>query len=501
MKMILASLLLAAAPPWLTSTTAWACDCDDGAKKRVVVVTEGKVTTGDHHCVISGADEGTAKIVVKIGGDKNDGRSEDDEKFVWVSRKGSGKERGWLGVSIGNVPEALAAQLDLEDQGIIVLDVIDDSPADHAGLRVHDVILSVERDVVEGDVGKAVDLIKSRKPGDEVDIVVLRDGREKTITVELGSRSGVKELLKWTTDADIEERVKTRCKILRRGEDDEWIIENLGDLKALKELPKHIRMLIPESGSRSTKILVKGDKKKITTKVERDGTVIALTQEGDGPITVKRVDEDGNESEQTYADEDELREADEEAYELWEDVGDSVVVHLDLDSIEIPEIKIPHIEIPELDIDIPEFEFDLDSEDWQERMEEWGEEFGRNMQQWGEELGEKIRESDEDWGEQWGKHWGRHWGEQWGEHWGEIKERLSKGEGLPDDVEFPSVMTLRHLGKPKHTFEVQTDGTIEVRIRKGGSEIVQRFADEDDLAQRSPKLYKKYKILMALEDE
>jgi len=87
------------------------------------------------------------------------------------------------------------------------------------------------------------------------------------------------------------------------------------------------------------------------------------------------------------------------------------------------------------------------------------------------------------------------------QQWGEIMERLTEGEGLPDEVEFPSVMTLRHLGKPKHTFEVQTDGTIEVRIRKGDSELVQRFADEDDLAQRSPKLYKNYKKLMALENE
>ena len=134
-------------------------------------------------------------------------------------------------------------------------------------------------------------------------------------------------------------------------------------------------------------------------------------------------------------------------------------------------------------------------------MQEWGEEFGRSMQQWGEELGEKIEESGEDWGEQWGEHWGRHWGEQWGEHWGEIMERLSKGEGLPDDVELPSVLTLRDLGKPKHTFEIQTDGTIEVRIRKGGSELVQRFADEDELAERSPKLYRKYEKLMALEEE
>ncbi|UCC31858.1 MAG: hypothetical protein JSU86_06185, partial [Phycisphaerales bacterium] len=75
MKMILASLLLATVPPWVSSTAARACDCDDGAKKRVVVVTDGKTITGDHDCVMSGADEGVAKFLVKVGGDTNDGRS------------------------------------------------------------------------------------------------------------------------------------------------------------------------------------------------------------------------------------------------------------------------------------------------------------------------------------------------------------------------------------------------------------------------------------------
>ena len=62
-------------------------------------------------------------------------------------------------------------------------------------------------------------------------------------------------------------------------------------------------------------------------------------------------------------------------------------------------------------------------------------------------------------------------------------------------------MHLRSLAKPKHTFEVQTDGTIEVRIRKGDSELVQIFRDEDDLARRSPELYDKYDRLMSLEEE
>ena len=41
--------------------------------------------------------------------------------------------RGWLGISIGQVPASLAAQLDTGDAGVIVLNVVEDSPADQGG--------------------------------------------------------------------------------------------------------------------------------------------------------------------------------------------------------------------------------------------------------------------------------------------------------------------------------------------------------------------------------
>ena len=57
------------------------------------------------------------------------------------------------------------------------------------------------------------------------------------------------------------------------------------------------------------------------------------------------------------------------------------------------------------------------------------------------------------------------------------------------------------VGKPKHTFEARADGSIEVRIRKGDSELVQIFLNESDLAQRRPELYKKYETLKAADQE
>ena len=56
-------------------------------------------------------------------------------------------------------------------------------------------------------------------------------------------------------------------------------------------------------------------------------------------------------------------------------------------------------------------------------------------------------------------------------------------------------------GKARQTFEVRPDGTIEVSTRRGGNEVVRLFEDEDDLAERSPKLYEKYAELMEIDED
>lgn len=526
MKTIVMSLLLAAAPPWFSATVAWACDHDGGAKKRVVVVDGQKVVDDQKVVVTAGCEAAGGECCGQCcSGD--DGRSErkvmwvgdNEPNMVWVGDTGTakvrakvkakkkGKEGAWLGVSIDKVPEALATQLDIEG-GVIVVNVVEESPADRAGFKAHDVILSIDDDVVEGEVGEAINLIKSRKPGEKLNVVILREGDKKGIAVKLGSRAELdvdKLELKFEGGplAEVEERIKTRGKILRKGRDDTWVLEDLGDLKKLKGLPKHIEMFVPKSGSRSTQVHITGEKKQITTKVKHNGSTIIITGQSGGPIKVMRVDEDGGKTEATYDDEDELREADEEAYEMWEEVGESTAVYLNLDRIEIPDIdieipdidiEIPDIEIPDIDIDVPEFTFEFDSDELKEHAEEWKSHLEESL---GEAKGsyeramEEYREAMEQWRSEKGlpkdfklKHW--------------PPMAWPKKDGRSDPQR---LMRDFYLGKPKHTFEVDADGTIEVRIQKGDSELVQLYKDEDDLARRSPKLYKKYVKLMGLENE
>lgn len=68
----------------------------------------------------------------------------------------------------------------------LVVEVTEDSPADRAGLRVGDFVVNVEGESLRDEVTLS-DLIGRYEPGDEVEMVVWRDGRERHITVTLGS--------------------------------------------------------------------------------------------------------------------------------------------------------------------------------------------------------------------------------------------------------------------------------------------------------------------------
>ena len=95
--------------------------------------------------------------------------------------------RGWLGVMIQDVTPELAEKLDLgTNQGALVADVTEDGPADEAGLRRGDVITAFNGEKVE----KMNDLplmVASTPPGTEAEVTLIRDGKERTVEVEIGT--------------------------------------------------------------------------------------------------------------------------------------------------------------------------------------------------------------------------------------------------------------------------------------------------------------------------
>lgn len=99
-------------------------------------------------------------------------------------------QRGRLGVTIQDLTPDLAEALAVDElTGAIVISVEPDTPADQAGLTAGDVIVAVDDETVEGssDLRQKIGL---RRPGDEVEIVYLRDGDRKTTQVSLADGGG-----------------------------------------------------------------------------------------------------------------------------------------------------------------------------------------------------------------------------------------------------------------------------------------------------------------------
>jgi len=95
-------------------------------------------------------------------------------------------ERGWLGVQIQGIDEDLAASLGLESpEGVLVADVMPDTPAEAAGLQAGDVILALDGEPMTrvGDLTRAVAALE---PGTRSELTIFRDGAEQTVEVEIG---------------------------------------------------------------------------------------------------------------------------------------------------------------------------------------------------------------------------------------------------------------------------------------------------------------------------
>jgi len=106
-------------------------------------------------------------------------------KIVTIEKHAGG---AWLGVALQDVTDEIAKDKHLSVKGgALVTEVVDDSPADSAGVRENDVILEVAGTAV----GSANDVIKrvgELKTGETASVVVMRDGAKKSIPVKLGER-------------------------------------------------------------------------------------------------------------------------------------------------------------------------------------------------------------------------------------------------------------------------------------------------------------------------
>jgi serine protease Do len=107
--------------------------------------------------------------------------------------------RGWLGVYIQTANENMVKELDLPSaEGALVSDVTANSPAERAGIKDGDFIISFDGKKIS-DSNQLMHLIASYKPGTRISVKLIRDGNEKVLAVMLGERPEDNEVPRLTS--------------------------------------------------------------------------------------------------------------------------------------------------------------------------------------------------------------------------------------------------------------------------------------------------------------
>lgn len=111
-------------------------------------------------------------------------------KSVLPRLKAGGEiEHGWLGVGVQELTPALQAEFNITDgRGVVVARVIGDGPAARAGVGEGDVVRALNGAPVRSP-RELIARVAAAPVGSKASLVVMRNGREETLSVQIGRRS------------------------------------------------------------------------------------------------------------------------------------------------------------------------------------------------------------------------------------------------------------------------------------------------------------------------
>src|SRR5439155_9125233 len=93
----------------------------------------------------------------------------------------------WLGVTTQDITSDLREGLDYQGSGVIVNRVVPDSPADRAGLRNGDVIVSLNSRSIDS-ASELTDVVRGYRAGQSVGLILVRNGTRRSVTARLAER-------------------------------------------------------------------------------------------------------------------------------------------------------------------------------------------------------------------------------------------------------------------------------------------------------------------------
>ena len=120
--------------------------------------------------------------------------AEQARPVIEALRKGGPVQRGYIGVSLQQLDDDIAASLGVpKNQGELIRGVTAGGPAARAGIEQGDIVVSVAGKPVTPDQTLAF-LVANQPVGSRIPLEVIRRGERRTVTVQVGQRPSEEEL-------------------------------------------------------------------------------------------------------------------------------------------------------------------------------------------------------------------------------------------------------------------------------------------------------------------
>ncbi len=115
------------------------------------------------------------------------------------------EKNGWLGVSLQELTADLCEAMDITSgTGVLITNVVEESPAQEAGIAVGDVILKYN-DTAITSPGRLSRLVRKTAPGSKVTVEISRQGKEKSLYVKIGDLERKMEIYSLPGEIDLDE--------------------------------------------------------------------------------------------------------------------------------------------------------------------------------------------------------------------------------------------------------------------------------------------------------
>jgi serine protease Do len=184
------------------------------------------------------------------------------KKVVYDIMEYGSVQRGYLGVFIRDINAELAKEKGLSiSRGVYVDSLMQDGSAKEAGIKEGDIILKVG-DAVVNTAPELQEQIARHRPGDKVDVLISRSGKEKSYNITLKGREGEKKIAR-ESEKGVLEQLGVELKPLDKERAQQLGIKGGLEVTALKQ-----GILSRETSIKKGFIITGVNNKSVTTEKE-----------------------------------------------------------------------------------------------------------------------------------------------------------------------------------------------------------------------------------------